>query len=360
MPHSSPPPTELALTTNPGLEDLAAAELRERLGGTRADTLEHLPAPFSGWVHVRCPGPREPLVTAARAMRSIHHILRPVATFDLPDEHPMEEIEARLRRMDLPELAEAPPFRVTSERQGTHPFTSHDLQRVGGAVLVERYGAPVDLEGFAVNVRLDVTGNRCAVAVQLTRKALSNRFARAGNPRVALRANVAYACLRLARLGEGTGRLLDPFCGSGTVLLEAGSLLPGLELYGSDWGARAIAGARENLAAAGLSERAHLEQADARQLSERYPPGFFDALVTNPPFGMRLGRDIQFTAFYVTLLRQAFRVLREGGRLVVLVHKRGSFNEAVRQVGSFRIRHVQVVETSTLYPAIFVLERVAD
>ncbi|SCX93353.1 methyltransferase [Thiohalorhabdus denitrificans] len=359
MSPTKPPLTELAFTTNPGLEELACAEFGERLAehGLDPAALEHLPSGFTGWARVRHPAPLERLLEPARAMRSIHHILRPVATFELPEEAPLEALEAQLRALPLPELEEAPPFRVTSQRTGTHPFTSHDLQREAGAVLVERFGAPVDLEGFAVNVRVDVNGSQCAVAMQLTRRALSNRYERAGNPRVALRANVAYACLRLARLEEANGRLLDPFCGSGTVLIEAGHLLPGWELHGSDWSARAVDGARENLTRLGLEERAHLEQADARHLAERYPAGFFDAIVTNPPYGMRIGRGIQFLPFYLDLLRQAGAVLRPGGRLVVLVHQRPAFNDALRQLGGFRIRHVQVVETSNLYPGVFVLER---
>ncbi|MFA9460181.1 methyltransferase [Thiohalorhabdus sp. Cl-TMA] len=356
---SEPPQTELAFTTNPGLEDLVAAEFRERLAAHDLEptTLDHRPARFPGWVNLRHPAALETLLAPARAMRSVHHVLRPVAAFELEGDRPLELLEARLRELDFPELADAAPFRVTSERLGEHTFTSHDLQRVAGAVLVDRYAAPVDLKGYAVNIRVDVHGTRCAVAVQCTRKALSNRYRRADNPRVALRANVAYACLRLGAVGRDTRRILDPYCGSATVLLEAGELLPGAELYGGDWNARSVAGARRNLENAGLAGRARVEQADARHLAEHYPEGFFDAVVTNPPYGMRIGKDIQFFPFYAGLLRRTGTVLRAGGRLVVLVRKRGAFNEAVKQVGGLRIRHIQVVETSNLYPAIFVLEK---
>jgi len=296
-------------------------------------------------------------VAAASGMRSIHHILRPVADFPLPAQEPLAGLERELAGVEIPELADRPPFRVTSDREGEHAFTSHDVQRVAGAVLVERYGAPVDLRGYTVEVRVDVVGERCAVAVQLTRKALSNRYERAFAPRVALRANVAYACLRLGDIGPGTGRLLDPFCGSGTILLEAGALLPDTALYGSDRQERAVEGARRNLAAAGLAERVELSQADALALSGTYPPGFFDAMVTNPPYGARLGRGIRFGPFYVDLLTQARHLLRPGGRLVVLVRKRGAFHGSLAQVGGFRIRREQMVATSGVYPVIFVLER---
>jgi putative N6-adenine-specific DNA methylase/tRNA (guanine6-N2)-methyltransferase len=266
-------------------------------------------------------------------------------------------VERALTAAAIPELAEAPPFRVTSAREGEHAFTSHDLQRVAGAVLMERFGAPVDLRGFAVEVRVDVVAERCAVAVQLTRRELSNRYARAFAPRVALKANVAYACLRLGGLGADTERLLDPFCGSGTLLLEAGAVLPDTALHGSDRQEQAVEGARRNLDAAGLTARADLRQAEALSLDRIYPTGYFDAVVTNPPYGARLGRGIRFGPFYTDLLTQAHHLLRPGGRLVVLVRKRGAFHGALAKVGGFRIRREQMVATSGVYPVIFVLER---
>ena len=290
-------------------------------------------------------------------MRSIHHILRPVADFPLPAQEPLAGLERELAGVEIPELADRPPFRVTSDREGEHAFTSHDVQRVAGAVLVERYGAPVDLRGYTVEVRVDVVGERCAVAVQLTRKALSNRYERAFAPRVALRANVAYACLRLGDIGPETGRLLDPFCGSGTILLEAGALLPDTALHGSDRQEQAVEGARRNLAAAGLADRAELRQSDALSLERIYPAGFFDAIVTNPPYGARLGRGIRFGPFYIDLLTQTHHLLRPGGRLVVLVRKRGAFHGALAKAGGFRVREERMVATSGVYPVIFVLER---
>jgi putative N6-adenine-specific DNA methylase/tRNA (guanine6-N2)-methyltransferase len=361
-PHSSPTPgvpIHLTLTTNIGLEDIAVAELGERLAAFGLDPapLTRADGPLPGRVTVRHPGPQAELLAAAAAMRSIHHVLRPVADFPLDGDEPLAGIERELATAAIPELAEAPPFRVTSAREGEHGFTSHDLQRVAGAVLVARYGAPVDLRGFEVAVRVDVAGSHCAVAVQLTRRDLANRYARAFAPRVALRANVAYACLRLGEIGPATGRLLDPFCGSGTILLEAGAVLPETALYGSDRQEKAVAGAHRNLAEAGLTARAELRPADALSLDRTHPAGFFDAIVTNPPYGARLGRGIRFGPFYAALLTQARHLLRPGGRLVVLVRKRSAFHRALAEVGGFRVRQERMVETSGVYPVIFVLER---
>lgn len=359
MTQASSGPAELVCTTNPGLEDLAFEELQQRLtaGGLDGAAPERLPARIKGRLRIRYPGPLGSLVQAAGDLRSVHHLLRPVDQFSLPAEEPLSAIRDRLLEAPLPEMGPATSFRVSSDRRGEHPFGSQDIEREAGTALVERFGAPVDLTGFTVEVRVDVVESLCAVAVQLTRRALSYRHDRAYRPRVSLKPNVAYACLRLARLGPRTERLLDPFCGSGTILMEAAELLPGAELWGSDWSERAVAGARANLEGAGLGNRCRLQAGDARSLAELYPPASCDALVTNPPYGARLGRGIAFPSFYRDFLGQAAEVLRPGGRLVVLVRKRGAFNVAAQRTPDLRVRHVQIIETSRVFPGIFVLER---
>ena len=352
---------ELAITTNPGLEDVAAAELGDRLAdaGLDPDALDRLPGYLKGRLRVRHPGGINDLEAAAARLRSAHHLLRPVARARLPAEEPLAAIEALLWQVPLPELADGASFRVSCDRQGNQGFASPDVERAAGAALVERFGAPVDLTGFRVQVRVDIADELCAVAVQLTRQALSHRFDRHFGPRVALKPNVAYACLRLAGLTADTRRLLDPFCGSGTLLAEAGWVLPTTELWGMDQQQRAVAGTRTNLEAVGLADRLNVAQGDARRIGEQLPPAHFDAIVTNPPFGARLGRSIHFADFYTDFLTAAGPVLRTQGSLVLLARQRGALHKALRRSGAFRVRHEQPIETNKVYPTIFVLEKTA-
>ena len=351
--------SELAVTTNPGLESLVLDELRDRLAetGGEAEALAELSGAMRGRVHMRYAGERETLLRAARRLRSAHHLLRPVASFPLTPGRELADVEAGLAEADVVEMVGGPAFRITSERQGSHAFTSHDLQRVAGAVVAERYEAPVDLEGFAVEVTVDVVDQWCAVAVRHTHDALSRRHPQRYLPRVSLKPNVAYALVRLAELPPDTGAVLDPFAGSGTVLLEAGAVLPQAQLWGGDWDPRSVAGARANLAAWDLADRAHMTELDARHMSEALTAGPFDAIITNPPFGRRLGKGVSFAGFYARILAEAHAVLRPGGRLALLVGKRGAFHVALERTGGFRIRHTRVIDVSRLFPAIYILER---
>lgn len=351
----------LWFTTNPGLEDVVAEELAEHLTqlGIDAFDVELRPLGFSGNVIVCLPRVDPAVIDAASTLRSVHHVSHPRYAFDIPvDDSGPAAIAGVLRGRGVADLEEpgATTFRVTTRRAGEHAFGSMDVQRTAGAALVERYGLAVDLETPDREIRVDVIGGRCLVGRQLTRESLSRRKAGDFHPQGALKANVAYAMLRFA--GLPAGRLLDPFCGSATIPIEAAQVLPGItHIEASDYSPRAVQGARRNIDSAGLSDRIHLHCRDMTELPEACEAGSFDAIVSNPPFGVRLGRGMNFHTFYSRFLDVAHHLLRPGGLLVLLAWKRGIVERANRPLDRFRRNHVRVVETGGIYPRIYVLQR---
>lgn len=344
-------------TTNPGLETVVRAEFRKRcfdFGADPADCDVVLDA-IKGRVTATAPAPV--MGAVAPTMRSIHHIRRPVTRFRIDETRPLDSIERELAAADIPEMQDAGSFRVSSNRRGTHPFSSEDVMRTAGAVLNRRYGTAVDLTGYDVDVQVDVIDDCVTVDVARTRDALSNRHPRLRTHPAALRANIAFAAVRFANFGNEPATLLDPFCGSATVLLEAGETWPHLQLEGWEWDPRAAAGARANLAAAGLADRARLHEANSSDFAAAYQPGEIDAIVTNPPFGRKLGRSIRFPQFYQRLFENAAEVLPPRGRLVVLADRTGALRRGLAKAGGFRTRRAKLIQMSGVWPTIYVLER---
>jgi putative N6-adenine-specific DNA methylase len=147
-----------------------------------------------------------------------------------------------------------------------------------------------------------------------------------------LRENLAAGIIMLSGWKPGTA-FLDPMCGSGTFLIEAAMMAvnqpPGLkrgfgfqklksfdetlwkkieteaiakmkpieflEIYGSDMDLRAVRVARHNLKVAGLEEVAKVMQSDFIKLE---PPRSEGVLVTNPPYGQRIGEDEDLKVVY--------------------------------------------------------------
>jgi tRNA G10 N-methylase Trm11 len=67
----------------------------------------------------------------------------------------------------------------------------------------------------------------------------------------------------MVNLATSEGSILDPFCGSGTILMEAALMFPRASLYGSDINAKQIAGAKRNfewLAGQKLLSKATIDQ----------------------------------------------------------------------------------------------------
>ena len=195
------------------------------------------------------------------------------------------------------------------------------------------------------DIRIDAFLDRQTVTLYLdtSGEALFKRGLRTAVTEAPVRENLAAGILRLVGW-TAQQPLLDPMCGSGTFLLEAAliarNIPPGLgrrfafeklsnfdarewralceagrarqmpkapcAIYGSDIDGAAIQAAQANLKAAGLVDAVALKQADILNVK---PPAEEGLLVTNPPYGVRLGDKEQLAAFYPRLgdsLKQNF------------------------------------------------------
>jgi putative N6-adenine-specific DNA methylase/tRNA (guanine6-N2)-methyltransferase len=353
--------TPLLFTVNMGLEDVVVDEFRERAAAAGLDVTDTDDAPFGlhSYALVEVDAAPEDALHVARQMRSVHHVLAPLYTFTLSTdgEEALQAIHDTVAALDVEAMETAATFRASSVRQGEHDFTSVDVQKWAGGALDARYDAAVDLEDYDVEVRVDVREDQCLVSVQHTREALSRRQLEGYQPRAALKANVAYALLRLAHLDAPPGTLLDPFCGSGTILLEAVALWPETQCYGSDWNEEAVSGARTNVDMAVRSDRIAIRAGDVWHLDETFDDVTADLIVTNPPFGVRMASSMDFYPFYRRVLGQMAAVLRPGGLVVMLVLRQGPFNTVLDESDQFTSRHVRAIEIGGLYPYVFVLER---
>lgn len=353
--------TDVVLTTNPGLEDIVYTELTEQCQQAGITVIRANVVPRCGRVHATLDALPHHLPPLIAPMCTIHHARRPLLQFTLTETDPLGDLHQRLAACPIPELQQGESFRVTGIRRGEHSFTSMELQRVAGAGIRARHAAPVSMKAFDVEIRAEVRDSSCTISVQLTRRALSLRSHWPHRPRTALKANVAHAMLRLTLDGQPPPRtLLDPFCGSGTLLITAAQHHPSTSLIGVDKYHRAVEGARANLTALALADRATIHEADGRQLRKLLADreGGIDAIITNPPFGVRIGSTLDFEILFDALLTDAAFLLRDGGRIAVLVWQRRAFNRALRRRGGdLESVHVRIIETGNLFPGLFILQR---
>lgn len=140
---------------------------------------------------------------------------------------------------------------------------------------------------------------------------LAARFAyRVSDVPAASHPTIAAALVRLAG-AQPDDVVWDPFVGSGTELVERALRGPARLLVGTDLDPAAIEAATANLAAAGVSAR--LELADARTFE---PPPDLRLVISNPPLGRRVRRDVGLQSLLDAVLDRAAASLARGGRLV--------------------------------------------
>jgi putative N6-adenine-specific DNA methylase len=194
-----------------------------------------------------------------------------------------------------------------------------------------------------VRVHAFLDARECTLYVDTSGEPLFKRGRREHVGEAPLKKNLAAGILHLAGWKPGMP-LLDPMCGAGTFLSEAADMslaraagrerdfgfrklarfeaarwerlhaaalreeqpLAALPIYGSDLLGRSVEQARRNLQDAGLEGAVTFKQANLLELSA---PAAHGMLVTNPPYGVRLGEKERLAEFYPVLgdaLKQRF------------------------------------------------------
>ena len=130
------------------------------------------------------------------------------------------------------------------------------------------------------------------------------------------------------RAGE---RVWDPFCGSGSELIECATRADDLHLVGSDLDPGAIDAATRNFAASGRDvASAQWTVADARKAD---PGGPVALVVSNPPMGRRVARDGKVRQLLAQSISTVARRLAPGGRWVWVTASPRWTAEVARDVG---------------------------
>ncbi len=156
----------------------------------------------------------------------------------------------------------------------------------------------------------------------------------------------AAALMRFARphLKDGA-RVIDPCCGSGTLLVERAKLgLPGSDLLGVDIDGAALAIAQSNADAAGV--RAGFVRADATRFVPQKP---FDELFANLPFGTRVGTAQRNDAFYRGLVQRLNTCLSAEGVAVFYTTQFAALSRLLEGAG-FKVADSMRFEAGGLSP----------
>ena len=193
----------------------------------------------------------------------------------------------------------------------------------------------VDTRAPDVRILAYLTQDSATLYLDTSGEPLYKRGYRTQSVEAPLKENLAAGIIALTGW-QPEEALLDPMCGGGTLVAEAAmiglNIAPGLgrsfgfertsdfdpglwasvreaamqartldrklSIHGSDLHYREVEYAKENLRSAGLSDTVQIKQASATDLR---PPTAEGVLVTNPPYGERIGEKDDLAALYPKL-----------------------------------------------------------
>lgn len=254
-------------------------------------------------------------------------------------------------REQHPDAPEQPTFRATIRRTGEHAYTSMDAAGAVGAGVQRRFGWPVNLNEPQLEVFGQLVDQHLLLGITMTPRSLHReRGIKSG--RAGLKGPIAAALVRLTNPlpGEVT---LDPMCGVGTISIEAAHLQPNGRHLASDIDASDLTIAHENTRAAGVSVELH--QWDARDLP--LEEASVDVVICDLPFGRRVSSPVKNQHLYPPVLSEMARVLKPGGRAVLLTLEKRLLNRLLNRDSRWTLREQRRVYYGGLGPMVFLLDR---
>lgn len=298
-----------------GMEGLVAEELREMdAGEVRAENGRVL---FSG-------GP-EILARASLGSRYAERIAILMGEFPAGS---FEELFQGVKALPWEDmLGSRDAFPVTGSALNSRLHSVPDCQAIIKKAVAERLKARYRLEWFpeegpAHRIRFRIMKDQASIMIDTSGAGLHKRGYRPASAAAPMKETLAAALVKLMRL-RPDGHLIDPFCGSGTLLIEGATLAmniaPGLgrrfaaeawsdrdkpvwkaererakakenrnsgfTAVGRDLDPQAVGLTMENARRAGVED---VIQASVRDIRDFQEEGRFGCVVCNPPYGQRL------------------------------------------------------------------------
>jgi putative N6-adenine-specific DNA methylase len=271
--------------------------------------------------------------------RLITRILAPLITFDCHSTKYLQKTARSIRWEDFLHLPQT--FAISANVSNSKIRHSQYAALCLKDVIVDNfrrdYGQRPDIDTINPDlwINLHIRNNRATISIDTSGGSLHRRGYRVETVEAPMQETVAAAIIRLTRW-DGSTKLYDPMCGSGTLVAEAlmaccrvpaghlrkrfgfenlpdydsdlwqsvktnaDSLIRGLPdglISGGDLSEQAVSAAKMNLARLPSGERVSLERADFRDIRELKNA----VIVSNPPYGLRLKGQRDPGAIYKSL-----------------------------------------------------------
>ena len=321
---------KLIATTTFGLESIVKREL-ERIDA-KDISLSDGRIDFTGDYH-----------TLARANMWLRSADRVMINFGEFEAFSFEELFQGVKALPWGDLLEQDAnFIVTGKSVKSQLFSVSDCQAITKKAIVERLKQKYNVDWFEetgteYKIQVGILKDVVTIAIDTTGAGLNKRGYRETSVSAPLKETLAHALIDLSYWNKSR-ILADTMCGSGTIPIEAAmvakNIAPGLtrkfqsenwnfidssvwkdvrqeayaaintditaQIYGSDIDPRAIEQAKVNAELAGVDGIINF---DVREAKDFVAPGEYGVLISNPPYGARIGNFDEIKEMYAGFKR---------------------------------------------------------
>jgi 23S rRNA G2445 N2-methylase RlmL len=217
---------------------------------------------------------------------------------------------AHLRPVRMP-----PTFSVTVSFVGKRNYTTEEIKTILAQEIARKHKWIYQQDDRAadLNVRVFLEHEVATIGVRLAKTALHERRYQQIHLPGALKPSVAAALVLLAQV-QPSSVVLDPCCGTGTILIEAA--LQGANAFGGDNSPHALGAAKTNIAAAGLKLCLHSWDAQALPLAN----ATIDRVICNMPWGRQVHVEETPAILHQRIITEMRRVLTPTGHILLLTN----------------------------------------
>jgi len=209
-------------------------------------------------------------------------------------------------------------YAVRVKKKGKSDINTLDLEKTIGGVIKEKIDNKyrVNLKNPQIFIRTVLINNKAFIGIRILKIPKKHFFQLKPHKRPffypgSMSPKLARTMVNLTMIKRGE-RLLDPFCGTGGILLEAGII--GSRILGTDIDPKMVEGTIKNLQYCNV-ENYEVFQADVRKLELNYK---VDAVATDPPYGISAStRGEESHRLCRDALSSLEKQIKDGGRICI-------------------------------------------
>lgn len=334
--------------TNYGIEDTASEEIKEISG---AETSKG-----KGFVSFQT-DKFENFFRLCYRCQSISKLILVLSDFKISRIH---DIKEQIEQTDLKEWITGETSFVVRSIVLENEISRQELEPETGGFIIENTGANVDLENPDTTFFVFVQGDHCFFGIDFSGEDLSKRDYRIFQGSDTINATTSYALLRRSGFNKKES-LLDPFCRSGTIVIEAAlfsadfpvnyfskdkflfmklkkfidfdfikfferedrkiSKKKNIMITAASPSFQQINAAKKNANIAGILKQINFSRKESRNLDLRFDEKSIDLIITFPPQKSRIVSENKIRDIYRELFHQAGIILKDKGSITLLLRE---------------------------------------